>query len=393
MTSHRNTPGEATLDTLEDGNTNSRASVKISSASASSSTDYGKKGAHGGDVIYTRAQLVKASVCFAGLQISYIAWGVVQEQLMTQEYGGKKFTSSSFCVFGNRFFALIVALVIVVYQKYTDKNPKSDNDTKASIVEKPSTMPPFYAYAACAASNSLSSFAQYEALKFVSFPTQTLSKSCKIIPVMIVGILLNKKSYPAVEYLDALLITIGVGMFTLSEKANTAAALNERSDSIWGLALLAMYLTCDSFTSQWQSRIYKSYSLTQFQMMLGVNVWSMLFTGVTLARSGEGMTSFAFIMTDSTALAHMTILSITSATGQIFIYYTIKEFGPVVFTIMMTTRQIFSLFLSCILFSHPLHIAGWAGAIAVFFIIFNKIKRGTTNTKAFLAMKLGIGGV
>ena len=133
MTSHRNTPGEATLDTLEDGNTNSRASVKISSASASSSTDYGKKGAHGGDVIYTRAQLVKASVCFAGLQISYIAWGVVQEQLMTQEYGGKKFTSSSFCVFGNRFFALIVALVIVVYQKYTDRISKLYTESKNDL--------------------------------------------------------------------------------------------------------------------------------------------------------------------------------------------------------------------------------------------------------------------
>ena len=388
MASHRSATGDATtLDKLEDGNTNPSANDRSSSVSSSTSSGQDTKG-HG-DVVYTRAHLMKAGACFAGLQISYIAWGVVQEQLMTQEYGGKKFTSSSFCVFGNRFFALIVALIIVVYQKYT---AASDHTSMVPVkVEKQNTMqqqqmPPFYAYAACAASNSLSSFAQYEALKFVSFPTQTLSKSCKIIPVMIVGILLNKKSYPGVEYLDALLITIGVGMFTLSEKVNSTVALDERSDSFWGLALLAMYLTCDSFTSQWQSRIYKSYNLTQFQMMLGVNVWSMLFTGVTLARSGEGMSSFAFIMTDSKALAHMTILSITSATGQLFIYYTIKEFGPVVFTIMMTTRQIFSLFLSCILFSHPLQLAGWAGAAVVFFIIFNKIKRGTSKSKAFLAI-------
>ena len=334
--------------------------------------------------------MIKALTCFAGLQFSYIAWGVVQEQLMTQEYGnGRKFTSSSFCVFGNRFFALIIALLIVVYQKYTgiDGGNSSTNEQKSIVEDKKSnTLPPFYAYAACAASNSLSSFAQYEALKYVSFPTQVLSKSCKIIPVMIVGILLNKKSYPKVEYLDALLITIGVAMFTLSEKEGSPAS-SERSDSFFGVALLTLYLTCDSFTSQWQSRIYKSYNLTQYQMMLGVNIWSMLFTGFTLARSGEGMSSFAFIMNDAKALAHMTILSITSATGQIFIYYTIKEFGPVVFTIMMTTRQIFSLFLSCLLFAHPLHLAGWAGVLVVFFIIFNKIKRGQNKSKAFLAIK------
>ena len=111
-------------------------------------------------------------------------------------------------------------------------------------------------------------------------------------------------------------------------------------------------------------------------MMLGVNVWSMIFTGITLAKSGEGMESFAFIMKDSRALSHMTVLSVTSATGQLFIYYTIKEFGPVVFTIMMTTRQIVSLFLSCILFSHPMQLLGWTGATGVFFVLFNRIKRG-----------------
>jgi adenosine 3'-phospho 5'-phosphosulfate transporter B2 len=45
---------------------------------------------------------------------------------------------------------------------------------------------PFYSYAPSSISNSLSSWAQYEALKHVSFPTQVLSKSCKIIPVMLV---------------------------------------------------------------------------------------------------------------------------------------------------------------------------------------------------------------
>eukprot|EP00605_Chrysophyceae_sp_TOSAG23-4_P001919 GSChrysophyteH1.ASY1.ANO1.2117.1 assembled CDS len=292
---------------------------------------------------------------------------------MTQEYGGKKFTSSSFCVFGNRFFALIVSLLIVLYQQYKTATKSEGSSASDMIDKKANSLPPFYAYAACAMSNSLSSYSQYEALKFVSFPTQVLSKSCKIIPVMIVGIFLNKKSYLKVEYFDAILITLGVAMFTLSEKADTSGA--QRDDSFGGLALLSLYLTCDSFTSQWQSRIYKSYQLTQYQMMLGVNVWSMLFTGFTLARSGE-------------ALLHMTVLSVTSATGQIFIYYTIKEFGPVVFTIMMTVRQIFSLFLSCLLFSHPLHLAGWMGAAIVFFVIFNKIKRGSAGSKDFFAIKI-----
>lgn len=36
----------------------------------------------------------------------------------------------------------------------------------------------------------------------------------------------------------------------------------------------------------------------------------------------------------------MVVLSICSAVGQLFIYHTIDVFGPVVFTIIMTLRQV-----------------------------------------------------
>lgn len=175
-----------------------------------------------------------------------------------------------------------------------------------------------------------------------------------------------------IEYVEALAITGGVALFTFSEKASKVDA---RVDTYYGAGLLALYLFCDSFTSQWQSKVFKQYSIDQFQMMLGVNIWSILMTGATLLQSGEMFTSLAFILADNRAFSHMTVLSITSATGQLFIFYTIKEFGPVIFTIMMTTRQVFSLFVSCLLFSHQLSTLGWVGSLAVFLIVFNRIYR------------------
>ena len=86
-----------------------------------------------------------------------------------------------------------------------------------------------------------------------------------------------------------------------------------------------------------------------------------------------------FILEDSLAMYHTIILSITSAVGQLFIFYTIKEFGPVIFTIFMTTRQIFSLFLSCILFAHSLNLLSWVGALIVFVVVFYRIKRKGTD--------------
>ena len=116
-------------------------------------------------------------------------------------------------------------------------------------------------------------------------------------------------------------------MFTFSEKSSQMQSDRQREDTAFGMMLLATYLTCDSFTSQWQSKVFKQHGVDQYQMMLGVNIWSMLMTGATLIHSGEGISSLAFIMADSQAFLHMVILSITSATGQLFIFYTIKEFG------------------------------------------------------------------
>jgi adenosine 3'-phospho 5'-phosphosulfate transporter B2 len=179
--------------------------------------------------------------------------------------------------------------------------------------------------------------------------------------------LLNKKSYPITEYVEAAMITLGVTMFSLSERSAPSNALS--NDSTYGVFLLALYLCSDSFTSQWQSRVLKGYGIDQYQIMLGANLWSMVFTGVTLYMSGEFFSSFAFILSDSTALLHMVILSITSATGQLFIFYTLKEFGPVVFTIIMTTRQIFSLFFSLLLFGHTISAVGWISILAVFVVV------------------------
>ena len=52
--------------------------------------------------------------------------------------------------------------------------------------------------------------------------------------------------------------------------------------------LLGLYVATDSFTSQYQSRVYREYpGVDQFQMMFGVNTWSILFTLAALLASGE----------------------------------------------------------------------------------------------------------
>eukprot|EP00934_Nitzschia_sp_Nitz4_P006106 Nitzschia sp. Nitz4//scaffold12_size214221//22772//24182//NITZ4_001479-RA/size214221-processed-gene-0.105-mRNA-1//1//CDS//3329534957//6096//frame0 len=309
-------------------------------------------------------QASKFALCFIGLQASYLTWGYMQELIMTTYFQPTahvpdgKFPSAAFCVFSNRFLAVIVAAIAVKLKHgalFTDKTA------------------PLWAFTPCALSNTMSSWSQYASLKYVSFPVQTVFKSSKIIPVMVMGKVLKGTSYPLEQYAEAVLITIGVAIFSLTSKSGKGT-----ETELVGLIFLLMYITFDSFTSQWQAKIYDQYgrpNVDQYQMMLGVNVSAICITTAGLIITGDFPIVYEFLAANPTALGYNVVTAITSALGQLFIFYTIKEFGPIVFTIIMTTRQMFSICISAAIFGHPISLFGLLGATLVFSVIFYQIRR------------------
>jgi len=315
------------------------------------------------DVYYQGAKLL---FCFLGLQASYLTWGYMQELIMTTVFDNKtehaptgRFPSAAFCVFSNRFLAVIVgAIACRVRHGAFFANNKA----------------PLIAFAPCAMSNTISSWSQYASLSYVAFPVQTVFKSSKIIPVMVMGKYLKGTIYPFGQYVEAFFITVGVAIFSLSSKTST----NNNSTQVIGLLFMVMYICCDSFTSQYQSKVYEQYgraNVDQYQMMLSVNSWAIMITTLGLIVTGDFPIVIEFLRANPVAFHYNVITAITSATGQLFIFYTIKEFGPIVFTIIMTTRQLFSITISCILFNHEISGISLFGAALVFSVIFFQIRR------------------
>jgi adenosine 3'-phospho 5'-phosphosulfate transporter B2 len=224
----------------------------------------------------------------------------------------------------------------------------------------------------------MSSWAQYDALKYVTFPVQTLFKSSKVIPVMLMGKLLHGKSYGIVEYIEASFITAGIALFTL---LNGSSGHGQGETQSVGVMILLVYVVADSFTSQWQHRIYAKFTIDSFQMMLGMNLYSLAFTGASLLQSGSGAQAIAFLKANPAAVMNLAMLSTASATGQMFIFYTIKTFGPIIFTIIMITRQMISMGVSCVLFGHALVPISLIGAATVFATLFHRAKRSYTASE------------
>ncbi|XP_062126721.1 LOW QUALITY PROTEIN: adenosine 3'-phospho 5'-phosphosulfate transporter 1 [Drosophila sulfurigaster albostrigata] len=296
--------------------------------------------------------------CFGGLMVSYLTWGVLQEKIMTQHYynfngESAKFKDSQFLVFANRLLAFFVALIYMQWQPAPGRHRA-----------------PLYKYSFASFSNIMSAWFQYEALKFVNFPTQVLAKSCKIIPVMLMGKIMSKTKYESYEYFTALLISLGMIFFMSGSSDNSKAS---GVTTLTGIFLLSMYMVFDSFTANWQGGLFKSYGMSSLQMMCGVNLFSSIFTGASLSMQGGFMDSLAFATEHPKFVFDMVVLSICSAVGQLFIYHTIDVFGPVVFTIIMTLRQAAAIMLSCFIYQHSITLLGIFGVLIVFVAIFLRV--------------------
>lgn len=203
-------------------------------------------------------------------------------------------------------------------------------------------------------------------MKLSNLTTQVLAKSCKIIPVMIMGKIISKSKYEFYEYLTAALISIGMVFFMMGSADESKAS---SVTTLTGIFLLTLYMIFDSFTSNWQGDLFKTYGMTSIQMMCGINLFSTLFTSASLTLQGGFMESLGFAAAHPKFIVDCIVLSISSALGQLFIFFTISSFGPVVFTIIMTVRQAIAILLSCLIYHHNISPLGILGIFVVFLAI------------------------
>ncbi|XP_035453143.2 adenosine 3'-phospho 5'-phosphosulfate transporter 1 [Spodoptera frugiperda] len=283
--------------------------------------------------------------CFIGLMSSYLVWGLLQEKIMTQVYvmsdgSTLRFSDSQFLVFVNRLAALAAAGARLAC-------------SRAALAPVP-----LYKFSYCSLTNVVSAWCQYEALKYVSFPTQVLSKSCKVIPVMLMGKLVSRNKYEVYEYVTAVLISVGMIMFMFGSHDTNMVS----SAMTWGgAALLGVYMVCDAFTSSWQGAVFARYQCSALHMLCAVNAFSCALTAAAHAHHAPPLQLLQHPM----FLADCIVLSLSSAIGQLLIYHTIARFGAVVFTIIMTLRQAVSILLSCVVYGHRVSVGGALGVCVV----------------------------
>lgn len=214
----------------------------------------------------------------------------------------------------------------------------------------------------------------YYALNYIDYPFFALGKACKLIPVMVMSIFMNKARYSAAEYAAVGLITLGVAVFSIKTDAELKKSY---ADSLVGLGFIMVNLFMDGFTNAAQDKMNRSHSkpISSYTYMFSLNAWAVVFLGSFLLVDhfvlSVGGVSFAmraleFYHRFPQVAWDVVYFAALGSTGQIFIFYTIREFGSLVNTTVCITRKFLTIVISVFLYNHPMTFVKWTGVAAVF---------------------------
>lgn len=184
----------------------------------------------------------------------------------------------------------------------------------------------------------------FAALSYITYPAMVLGKSCKLVPVMLMNVLLYRRHFAPHKYLVVGMVTLGITMFMgfgneKPSKAKAGADLSAYTQLI-GISYLLINLAIDGATNSTQDEIFARYRVSGQQMMFWINLFCTILTAFisvlplpyipVLHPSDSGTElqgALDFIRTHPSVVTSLAQFALTGAFGQLFIFETLEHFG------------------------------------------------------------------
>ena len=203
---------------------------------------------------------------------------------------------------------------------------------------------PFWFYVATAlflvGSMALSNFS----LERISYPTQVLFRSSKLIPVMLGSFFFLKKRYSITEILAVILIVVGLIGISVSDKK-----FQNKFDTIGLIAVIAS-LFCDAFASNLEDKAFSTYQAPQSEVIAIIYLIGSLLVGAVSIPTGQFTEGIKICAKEPGLVVQIILFSYLGALGIQFIYLLIKSFGSVATVMITSLRKAFTVCLSFIMF-------------------------------------------
>jgi UDP-galactose transporter B1 len=303
-------------------------------------------------------------VCFMGIMASFVCYGLLLEYTTS---GGRKLHELSFLFVTSGLYTLTAAAGRYVRG------------------EEQTTIPPSR-FAILGLTSMGSTFTSVRSLRFVIYPIQVLAKSCKPVPVMLMGTLMGKR-YDLRKYVNVVMIVIGVAFFMGGGDNSKGKDDDEKSSSkqFLGIILLFISLCFDGGTGAYEDKLMSVHSVQPFDLMYNIQLGKTILAGVSLLVLNQ---LHIFIQMCQEMGVLLIALGLSGAMGQVsrmqsksiqyrtygekefvspfvkcsnvdwiqvFIFVTIAKFGALTCSIIGLARKITTLLASIYFYGHHLN--------------------------------------
>jgi UDP-galactose transporter B1 len=352
--------------------------------------------------------------CAAGIICLNLAWGVVQERVGATDYcdaAGARCERfrGGIPVMGlmQAAAASLVGFAAMRLFGTGEAAPAAAGGGGSDLLAGASFLD-FFPTSLC---HTIASPVGYFAMSFIPFPLYMLVSSCKLIPVMAVGMLVNGARRPASDYLSAAIMTQGVLLYSAhqisgggggdrghGEKGHAHAGapvsslfgfeLDDAARLVVGVACTLLNLSLEGYTNASQDRLFKAgvargRPVPGMTMMACMNAWTVLLLSAgLLAQLGLAMavgvdaahlegasflySALSFASRHPEVVLHVSSFSLLGALAQLFIFTCIGTHGSFTSTVITISRKFVTVLISVVLFGHKLDFVQWIGVLDVF---------------------------
>ncbi|MQL93092.1 hypothetical protein Taro_025733 [Colocasia esculenta] len=291
-------------------------------------------------------------ICSSGFFFGYLVNGICEEYV----YNHLQFSYGWYFTFVQGF----VYLILIYLQGFTTKHMVNPWKTYVKLS------------AVLMGSHGLTK----GSLAFLNYPAQLMFKSTKVLPVMVMGAFIPglRRKYPAHEYISAVLLVVGLILFTLAD-ANTSPNF-----SMIGVVMVSGALVMDSFLGNFQEAIFtmnpettqlpshglrgavpeETYLrqcnsfLFQMEMLFCSTVVGLPFLIPPMVLTGELVRAWNSCSQHLYVYVVLVLEAMATFVGQVSVLSLIAIFGAATTAMVTTARKAVTLLLSYLIFTKPL---------------------------------------
>lgn len=198
---------------------------------------------------------------------------------------------------------------------------------------KKSSLVPHSQYIIISFGTFISSQTGMISLNYISMPTRILLKSCKSIPIIVIGLIYGK-SYPLYKIISIVALSSGTYLYSYTDNGY---------NTLIGIGYAMISLISDGFVGLYEDSLVEKYNINTFTLMQNIQMWRIVFASSYIQ---DWWRFYQFIYKYSKTLI---ILGVSGAGTQVCIFISLNRYGSLTTSMIGGFRKIFNIILSILM--------------------------------------------